>query len=169
MTTSARGGFGFGHQHRGSNYGRQFGAPNPGRTYGPQPGARAQHQRFYLDGSGHGVLEAGDTLTVTLDDEGNTVVSVTGADDGADNGDMVEEAADENGNGDIGNGEEEESERRRFFGRRDKMRVSTNPDGSVLIRPDSDNTLQIVGDSESGAVTVVEIEPETLNVADGRY
>jgi hypothetical protein len=45
------------------------------------------------------------------------------------------------------------------------MALSTNSDGSVLIRPEGDNALQVVGDPLSGAVTVVEILPEPLDVA----
>jgi hypothetical protein len=134
--------------------------PNTGRSYGRQPAAH--RQRFYLDGQGHGVLEAGDKLTVTVNDEGDTVISVTGAEDAE-----VEEA--EDGNGNNGNGEEEEEAKRRHFFSHRKMAVSTSSDGTVTIRPEGDNTLQIVGDPLSGAVTIVEIEPETMNVADGRY
>jgi hypothetical protein len=65
------------------------------------------------------------------------------------------------GNG-LGNGA------RSLFGRvADKMAVSSNSDGSVTIRPEGDAALQIVGDPLSGAVTVVEIEPEPLNVPPG--
>ena len=46
----------------------------------------------------------------------------------------------------------------------DKMAVSTSNDGSVVVRPEGDAVLRIVGDPLSGAITVVEIEPEPLNV-----
>lgn len=173
LTAASRGGFGFGHQHRGGNYGRVFSAPNTSRTYGTTygPGSGAQQpQRLYLDDSGRGTLEAGDKLTVEIDDDGNTIVEVSGTD----NSDMVEEVEEavepDNGTNGNGNGEEEESRSRAWsFGRRDKMAISSNSDGTVTIRPEGDASLQIVGDPLSGAITVIEVEPEVLNVVDGRY
>jgi hypothetical protein len=50
----------------------------------------------------------------------------------------------------------------------DKMAVSSNSDGSITVRPEGDATLQIVGDPLSGAITVVELQPEPLNVSNGR-
>lgn len=69
--------------------------------------------------------------------------------------------------GDDGNGEEEDTKSRSFFGRRDKMVVSSNPDGSVLVRPEGDSTLRVFGYSESGAVTIVEVEPDDYAVVAG--
>jgi hypothetical protein len=55
--------------------------------------------------------------------------------------------------------------RRGLFGRvADKMAVSSNSDGSVTIRPEGDASLQILGDPLSGAISVVEIVPEPLDV-----
>jgi hypothetical protein len=147
LSSAHRGGFSFQHgggRHAGGNYGQRFGAPNPGRAYGPQPSARG---RFYVDDDGI-VLEPGDTLTVTVDDEGDATVTVTGADDG-------------------GNGNGEESKRRGLFSRRlDKMAVSSNSDGTITIRPEGDASLQLIGDPLSGAIVVVEIEPEPIEVVD---
>jgi hypothetical protein len=58
---------------------------------------------------------------------------------------------------------------RGLFGRvADKMAVSSNSDGSIMVRPEGDAVLQIVGDPLSGAITVVELESEPLNVSNGQ-
>jgi hypothetical protein len=42
---------------------------------------------------------------------------------------------------------------------RRRMSVLADNDGSIVIRPEEDNTLQLVGDPDSGAVAVIELEP----------
>jgi hypothetical protein len=61
-----------------------------------------------------------------------------------------------------------EGGRRGLYGRVvERMAVASNSDGSITVRPEGDAVLQIVGDPLSGAITVVELQPEPLNVSNG--
>jgi hypothetical protein len=111
-------------------------------------------QRFSVTpnaGGGSAItLDENETVSIGTDAEGAVTITVN-------------PKPPENGNGN-GNGARRLPARRGLFGRaHDKMAVSTNSDGSILIRPEGDASLQLVGDPLSGAVTVVEIVPEPLN------
>ena len=111
LTSRHQGGFGFRHS---GNYARWFSAPNAAQAYRPRPGGR--RERFYIDDEGRGALEAGDTLKITVDGNGDTIVVLVGSDNENANGEVVAE---------------EESKRRGLFGQRDKMAVSSNSDGTT--------------------------------------
>jgi hypothetical protein len=123
------------------------------RSNSPTPSNRTYHSphgRFAVapntDGGSNITLTEDETVSVGTDADGAVTITVN-------------PKPAENGNG-LG----QRSIRRGLPGRSvDKMAVSTNSDGSVVIRPEGDAALQIVGDPLSGAVTVVEIEPEPLN------
>jgi hypothetical protein len=42
---------------------------------------------------------------------------------------------------------------------RQRMSVLADNDGSIVVRPEDDNSLMLVGDPDSGAVAIVELEP----------
>jgi len=135
MTSRNRGGF----QH-GT---RQHFSPAPApRTFA------ASRPKFAVSPNDAG----GSTITP---DENETVSVGTDADGAVTITLNPKPAENRNGNG-LGR-----AARRGLFGHgADKMAVSANSDGSVTIRPEGDAALQVVGDPLSGAVTVVEIEPE---------
>jgi hypothetical protein len=138
--SSSRGGFGFGHASP------RF-TPTPHhRLYQPP------HGRFSVSPNNAGgsniALDENETVSVGTDADGAVTITVNPKPGESD-----------------GNGLGQRSMRRGLPGRSvDKMAVSANSDGSVTIRPEGDASLQVVGDPLSGAVTVVEIEPEPLNV-----
>jgi hypothetical protein len=139
--SSSRGGFGFGHATP------RFTRTPQNRTYQPP------HGRFSVSPNDAGgskiTLDENETVSVGTDASGKVTITVN-------------PKPAENGNG---NGLGQRALRRSLFGHGvDKMAVSANSDGSVTIRPEGDASLQVVGDPLSGAVTVVEIEPEPLNV-----
>jgi hypothetical protein len=141
LTSRQHGGHGFGSRFHGHSYGRI--APPTSRSYS------AARQRFSVtpnDGGGSTItLDENETVSVGTDADGAVTISV--------------DPKPENGRNGIAKGA-----RRGLFGRvADKMAVSSNSDGSVTIRPEGDAVLQIVGDPLSGAIPVVELEPEPLN------
>jgi hypothetical protein len=144
LTNSHRGGFGFSNrsfQYHGGGFGR-IAPPYAGRDYGARttglPGAR---QRFAVDGNGRITLDSGERLVVEVGEDGGVVIGV--------------------GNSEPTNGPGASAANGNTFASRMRRRMSlfAGNDGEIVVRPEEDNTLQVIGDPDSGAVAVIELEP----------
>jgi hypothetical protein len=146
LTSRQRGGYGFGPRFHGGGFGR-IAPPYAGRDYGTRraglPGVR---QRFSVDGHGRISLDPGESLVVAVDEDGSVTIGVGAPEPGA------------NGNGG-GNGSPAANGKNFVDRMRRKMTLFSDNNGAVVIEPDPDNTLQLIGDPESGAVAIIELEP----------
>ena len=167
---TARNHGGFGPRFHGHGYG-QIAPPLRNRDYSARsiPDIR---QRFSVGGDGSVTLDPGDRLTVTIGEDGVATVTVAAPED---------EAAEPTAPPTPPPAPEAptqlpeapptptEGARHGLYGRVvERMAVASNSDGSITVRPEGDATLQIVGDPLSGAITVVELEPEPLNVSNAQ-
>ena len=168
---AAAGGHGFGPRFHGHGFGR-IAPPLRNRDFG---GGRVNpdiRQRFTVGDDGTVTLDPGDRLTIEIGEDGVATVSV------ASPGDEVSEptapptpppAPEAPTQTPAPPSTPTEGRSRGLYGRVvERMAVASNSDGSITVRPEGDASLQIIGDPLSGAITVVEIQPEPLNVSNGR-
>jgi hypothetical protein len=134
-------GFNTGPRFHGHGFGR-IAAPAPRQNFAQRTtqfsGVR---QRFSVGGDGKITLDSGEQLVVAVDENG--AVSI-----GVGNSEPVNGPAAPAANGRSGAAR-----------MRRKMSLYTGTDGEVVIAPEPDNTLQVIGDPDSGAVAIVELEP----------
>ncbi len=171
LTSRQHGGHGFGPRFHGHGFGR-IAPPLRNRDFG---GGRVNpdiRQRFTVGDDGTVTLDPGDRLTIEIGEDGVATVSV------ASPGDEVSEptapptpppAPEAPTQTPAPPSTPTEGRSRGLYGRVvERMAVASDSDGSITVRPEGDASLQIVGDPLSGAITVVEIVPEPLNVPNGK-
>ena len=132
--TSRRGRGGFGRDRIAPAYGT--------RDYARTSGLPGSRQRFSVGGDGKITLDSGEQLVVAVDESGAVTIGVGNSEPA-------------NGPGAPGTA----SRAGAVPGMRRKMSLYAGNDGEVVIRPEDDNTLQVIGDPDSGAVAVIELEP----------
>ena len=163
---------GFGPRFHGHGFGR-IAPPLRNRDLGRLiPDIR---QRFTVGDDGSITLDPGDRLTVEIGEDGVATVSVASPEDEASEPTAPRTppasrpAPEEPTQTPASPSTPTEGRSRGLYGRVvERMAVASNSDGSITVRPEGDASLQIVGDPLSGAITVVEIVPEPLNVPNGQ-
>jgi hypothetical protein len=172
MMTSGNHG-GFGPRFHGHGYGR-IAPPLRSRDYSARsiPDIR---QRFSVGDDGTVTLDPGDRLTIEIGEDGVATVSVASPEDEASEPTppptppASPPAPEEPTQTPAPPWTPTEGRSRGLHGRVvERMAVADNSDGSITVRPEGDASLQIVGDPLSGAITVVEIVSEPLNVPNGK-
>jgi hypothetical protein len=163
LTSRQHGGHGFGQLFHSHGYGR-IAPPLRNRDFG---GGRVNpdiRQRFTVGDDGTVTFDPGDRLTIEIGEGGVATVSVTSLEDEVSEPTALPTpppAPEAPTQLPAASPTPTEGARRGFYGRVvERMAVASNSDGSITVRPEGDAVLQIVGDPLSGAVTVVEIEPE---------
>jgi hypothetical protein len=134
-------GFNTGPRFHGHGFGR-IAAPAPRQNFAQRTtqfsGIR---QRFSVGGDGKITLDSGEQLVVAVGEDGAVTIGV--GNNEPTNGPVAPAANGKTGAGPM----------------RRRMGVFSGSDGEIVIKPEGDNSLQLIGDPESGAVAVIELEP----------